>query len=156
MAEILKLNNRDIKIESFDDASFYVDHLFRECFNGQPPPTYPINYVAFCKLTPSTFKVIGYINMIDRGEYGLVGGVCVDVDYRRKGLGEALLMAVEKDAKEAGVKNSLWGYTVNPALYSRVGYGPAITQYLMMKWLKPVSQEEEKRITDEVTKLCPF
>ena len=141
-----------IQIERFEDASFFVGDLFYNSF-GQPPPTFPINYVAFCRTDPSVFKAVGYIHMTECGEYALVGGLCVEVDYRHKKLGETLLRNVERDI---GEKRALFVQTNNPAIASRVGYIPAKTQYLMVKWMKSLSIENKEKMVDEVSKLGPF
>jgi hypothetical protein len=146
------LENSHIKIEKFDDASFFIEDLFQRSF-GQPPPTFPINYVAFFKSDPSFFKTVGYIHMTECGEYALVGGLCVDVDYRHKKLGETLLRYVERDV---GEKKALFVQTNNPTIASRVGYRPTRVQYLMVKWTKSLSKEEQERMVNEVARLGPF
>ncbi|OGP88510.1 MAG: hypothetical protein A2156_03550 [Deltaproteobacteria bacterium RBG_16_48_10] len=146
------LENRNIKIEKFDDASFFIEDLFHRSF-GQLPPTFPINYVAFFKSDPSTFKPIGYIHMTKGNDYNLVGGLCVDIEYRHKRLGETLLRNVEIDI---GEKKALFVYTNNPTIASRAGYFPTRTQYLMVKWMKPLPKEEQGKMVDEVTKIGPF
>jgi hypothetical protein len=146
------LENSHIKIEKFDDASFFIEDLFHRSFN-QLPPIFPINYVAFFKSDPSTFKAIGYIHMTECHEYGLPGGLCVDNDYRHRRLGENLLRYVEKDI---GEKKALFVYTNNPAIASRVGYIPTRTQYLMAKWRRHLPAEEQEKMVDEVTRMGPF
>lgn len=145
-------DNISIKIEKVVDASFFIEDLFHRSF-GQAPPTFPINYVAFCKSDRSTFKAIGYIHMTECGEYGLAGGLCVEGDYRHKGLGETLLRNVEKDA---GEKKALFVYTNNPTIASRVGYMPTKLQYLMVKWTKSLSKEEQEKMVNEVGEVGPF
>jgi hypothetical protein len=93
------LENNNFRIETFDDATFFIEDLFHKSF-GHLPPTFPINYVAFFKAKPSVFRAIGYIHMSECGDYGLVGGLCVELDYRHKKLGEMLLRNVEKDIGE--------------------------------------------------------
>ncbi len=144
--------NSSIKIEKFVDASFFIEDLFHRSF-GQAPPTFPVNYVAFYKSDRSTFKTIGYIHMTECGGYGLVGGLCIDMDYRHRGLGETLLRNVEKDV---GEKKALFVQTNNPTIARRVGYMPTGIQYLMVKWTKSLPKEEQERIVNEVAKVGPF
>jgi hypothetical protein len=146
------LENSNIKIEKFDDASFFVEDLFQRSF-GQRPPTFPINYVAFFKSDPSTFKTIGYIHMTACNNYCLAGGLCVDMDHRHRRLGETLLRNVEKDI---GEKKALFVYTNNPTIAGRIGYIPTKTEYLMVKWMKPLPKEEQGKLVDEVTNVGPF
>ena len=147
-----ELEDINIKIEKFDDASFFVEDLFQRSF-GQRPPTFPINYVAFLRSDLSSFKAVGYIHMTERGEYALVGGLCVDVDHRHRKLGETLLRYVEGDV---GEKKALFVQTNNPAIASRVGYEPTKIQYLMVKWTRSLSGEEREKMINEVAKLGPF
>jgi N-acetylglutamate synthase-like GNAT family acetyltransferase len=135
-----------------EEASFFIGDLFYSSF-GQPAPAFPVNYVAFFRTAPSVFKAIGYIHMTERGEYGLVGGLCVEVDYRHRKLGETLLRNVEKDV---GEKKALFVQTNNPSLAGRVGYQPTKIQYLMVKWVKPLSEEEQEKMIHEVAQVGPF
>lgn len=144
--------NSNIKIEKLVDASFFAEDLFHRSF-GQAPPTFPVNYVAFYKSGPSTFKAIGYIHMTELDEFCLVGGLCVDTDYRHRGLGETLLRNIEKDV---GEKKAFFVQTNNPTIASRVRYMPTKTQYLMVKWMKSLPQEEQEKIVNEVTKIGLF
>jgi N-acetylglutamate synthase-like GNAT family acetyltransferase len=142
----------DVRIERFENASFFIDDLFQKSF-GQSAPTLPVDYVAFYKSDPSTFKAIGYIHMTEFPEYGLVGGLCVGVDHRHKGLGTTLLMGVERDIKG---KKALFVHTSNPTIAKRCGYKRTKTQYLMVKWTQLISKEEQGKLIEEVTKIGPF
>jgi N-acetylglutamate synthase-like GNAT family acetyltransferase len=142
----------DIRIERFENASFFVDDLFRKSF-GHAAPTIPVDYVAFSKLNPSTFKAVGYIHMTEYQDYGLVGGLCVGVDHRHKGLGTTLLKYVERDIKR---KKALFVNTNNPTIAKRCGYEVTKTQFLMVKWTKVLAKEEQEELIEEVIKIGPF
>ena len=147
-----QLETAGIRIERFEDASFFIDDLFRKSF-GQPPPGSPMDYVAFCRLDPSTFKTVGYIHMIEFEDYGLVGGLCVDPEFRHKGLGSRLLNHVQIDI---GGKKALFVHTENPTIARQCGYKSTNRQYLMVKWIQSVSGREQETLIDEVAKIGPF
>ena len=69
-----------------------------------------------------------------------------------------MLLKKEKKGErgEKGEKKGLFVYTNNPTIASRVGYKPTKTQYLMVKWLKSLPQEDREKMIDEATKLGPF
>jgi predicted N-acetyltransferase YhbS len=146
------LQDNHIRIEKLADASFFITDLFQKSFD-QAPPTFPLNYVAFYKLDPGMFRAIGYIHMTECSHYGLVGGLCVNIDHRHKGLGEALLRHVEKDV---GEKKALFVYTNNPTIANRCGYALTKEKHLMVKWAKRIPQEAQEQIIDEVIKVGPF
>ena len=146
------MEDTHIRIERFPDASFFITGLFQRAFS-QPPPTFPVNYVAFYKLEHDIFKPIGYIHMTECTDYALVGGLCVDVEYRHKGLGEALLRYVDKDI---GEKKGFFVSTNDPRIASRCGYGLTEEKHIMVKWAKRISAEEQERLISEVSKIGPF
>ncbi|MGH7962712.1 MAG: GNAT family N-acetyltransferase [Candidatus Binatia bacterium] len=149
------MDDEKITIVKVSDAAFFIEDLFRRTF-AQPSPTTPVHYVAFCKPTPSTFKAVGYYHVDHRDEYALVGGLCVDTQYRNRGLGEEFSRIVFAEAAD---KKAFFAYIGNPisqAIARRVGYIETRQQYLMVKWVKPLSEDEKERIITEVIAIGPF
>ena len=143
------------QIVRVSDASFLVEELFQRSF-AQSPPDFPIHYVAFDKLAPQTFKVIGYYHITHCGSYVLVGGLCIDEDYREKKLGRALSAIAFEDAGEAKAFFAYLGNPVSISVAYRVGYVDTPHQYLMAKWMQALPEDEKEQIIAEVAKLGPF
>src|SRR5262245_60061852 len=117
-----------ITIVKVENAAFLVEDLFRQSF-AQPPPQTPLHYVAFVQKAPSTFEVVGYYHVDHRSEYALVGGLCVDVRYRNRGLGEQFSRIAFDDV---GDKKAFFCYLGNPTsirIAQRIGYEPTAHQY---------------------------
>lgn len=93
------MDTEKIAIIRVDNAAYFIGDLFRQSF-GDPPPEEPIHYVAFSQVGPATFEAIGYYHVYHRGEYALMGGLCVDPCYRNRGLGERLVRIAFEDAGE--------------------------------------------------------
>lgn len=158
-----------IKIVKVEDASFFIEDLFKRSF-GDPPPRFPVHYVAFYKTTPATFEAIGYYHVTYREEYALVGGLCVDTRFYRKlrvakqlalqrrnrGVAERLVRAAFEDV---GERKAFFAYVGNPlskAIIRRVGFIDTEHKYLMVKWMEPLCEAERKRIIAEVAAIGPF
>lgn len=158
-----------VKIIKVSEAAFFIEDLFRRSF-GDPPPTIPIHYVAFYKVAPSTFEAIGYYHVTPCGEYALVGGLCVNTGFYRKlwpkrqvgsrqrnrGVGEKLVRAACEDVRGEKAFFAYVGNPVSEAIIRRVGFVKTRHRYLMMKWLKPLSEDEKERIITEVVAIGPF
>jgi GNAT superfamily N-acetyltransferase len=149
------MEEEKIKIVRVDHAAFFIADLFKKSF-GAPPPTTPVHYVAFYKSSPSTFEAIGYYHVEDRGEYALVGGLCVDPRYRNKGLGEKFSRIVFEDAKAHKAFFAYLGNPISEAIAHRVGYINTEQKHLMVRWLMPLNDEEKEKIITEVAALGPF
>jgi len=163
------MEEEGVKIIKVSEAAFFIEDLFRRSF-GDPPPSTPVHYVAFCKVAPSTFEAVGYYHVTHCGEYALVGGLCVNTCIYRKlwagrqsvlsdrgrGIGEKLVRAAFEDV---GDSKAFFAYVGNPmskAIIRRVGFIDTNHTYLMVKWLKPLSEEERERMIAEVIALGPF
>lgn len=144
-----------LKIIKVSDASVLAEELFQRCF-GQPPPDFPIHYVALDQLAPQTFKVVGYYHITHCGAYVLVGGLCIDEAYRDQKLGRALSAIAFEDAGAAKAFFAYLGNPVSRAVAYRVGYVDTPHQNLMVKWLARLSDEEQQQLIAEVAKLGPF
>jgi hypothetical protein len=149
------MEDGQITIVKVENAAFLVEDLFRRSFGGAPPTT-PVHYVAFAQIGLSTFEVVGYYHVTHCSEYGLVGGLCVDVRYRNRGLGEKFSRIAFDDA---GDKKAFFAYLGNPTSISiarRIGYEHTRHQHLMVRWLKPLPEEEKERLIAEVAEIGPF
>jgi hypothetical protein len=141
-----------IQIIKVDDAAFFIADLFQQTF-GAPPPSFPTHYVAFFKRGAATFEAIGYYHVTYGGDYALVGGLCVNWHYRNKGIGEKLERIVFADAGET---KAYFAYVGNPARARRVGFIDTQYHHLMVRWMKPLPQDEQERMIAAVAALGPF
>jgi ABC-type polysaccharide/polyol phosphate transport system ATPase subunit len=144
-----------VKIIETQDSLFFAAKLFQEAF-GQSPPTQPSNYVALYPDSKdrSVFHLAGFIHVEHVvEEMGLVGGLCVDNQWRGKGLRERLFIAVEE--MNQGEK-AFFVYTDNPGLPSECGYHALPHPYLMVKWVEPLLPEEKARLIGAAMAIGPF
>jgi len=149
------MEDEQIRIVKVDDAAFFIADLFRRTFAESPPLT-PVHYVAFYKATPALFEPIGYYHVDQRGEYALVGGLCVDPRYRQKGLGEQFSRIAFEDARENKAFFAYIGNPISDTIARKIGYIETNQKHLMVKWMKPLAAEERERIIAEVAALGPF
>lgn len=149
------MDTNKVTIVRVDNAAYFIECLFRQAF-GDPPPITPIHYVAFYQVGPSTFEAIGYYHVEHRGAYALAGGLCVDPRYRNRGVGEKLTQCVFTDAGETKAFFTYSGHPVSRAIAYRGGYEDAKPQYMLVRWLKALSEEEKEIMVTEVTGLGPF
>lgn len=144
-----------VAIIRVDNAAYFIGDLFRQAF-GDPPPTTPIHYVAFYQTGPSAFEAVGYYHAEHRGEYALAGGLCVDPRYRNRRIGEKLTRSVFEDARETKAFFTYSGNPVSRAIAHRAGYEDAKPQHMLVRWLKPLSEEAREKMITEIIALGPF
>ena len=145
----------NISIVEVDNAAVFITDLFRQTFD-QSPPREPTHYVAFAKIGPARFEAVGYYHVTECGPYGLVGGLCVDPRYRKRGLGETLSRIAFVNL---GAKKALFAYLNNPvsvAIARRIGYVHTRHQYLMVRWFVRLPEQEQRAMIDEVAAHGPF
>lgn len=142
----------DIVVVKVDDAAPFVGDLFRATF-GNEIPTAPTHYVAFHRIEGRRFEPVGYYHVDYRGDYALVGGLCVEPSMRRRGVGEALERYVFRDA---GATKVYFAHVGDPTRARRVGFVDTGVPHLVACWMVPVSVDEQRRLIDEVAALGPF
>jgi ribosomal-protein-alanine N-acetyltransferase len=92
---------RQVKVEDLDK----IYELETLCFKDPYPKN--LLYILF-SLYPELFlvtetgnKIVGYVSgLVRRDGYGHIVSICIHPDYRRKGLGTAMMYAIEKILKE--------------------------------------------------------
>lgn len=81
---------------------------------------------------------------IEAEAFAVIGGLVVDLDYRNRGIGRALLEDAERWAREQGVSVvRLWSSTTRTAahrFYQRMGYSTIKTQYSFAKCVDPAKK----------------
>jgi ribosomal-protein-alanine N-acetyltransferase len=92
---------RQAKVEDLDK----IYELETLCFKDPYPKN--LLYILF-SLYPELFlvtetgnKIVGYVSgLVRRDGYGHIVSICIHPDYRRKGLGTAMMYTIEKILKE--------------------------------------------------------
>lgn len=135
-----------------DDVSSLVDDLFRRTF-GDPAPTDPVHYVAIQPGSESRFEVVGYYHVAHRGDYALVGGLCVAESHRRRGIGERLERRAFAHPDGAV---GFFAHVGDATRAKRVGFSHTRYDHLVVAWVRDVPASERERIIDEVASLGPF
>ncbi len=146
-----------IRIIEIDDLSFWAGRLFRECY-GHDSPSNPRNFVAVYPdsgdLSSSLFAVVGCIHMeCVSDEISLVGGLCVDHQWRGKGVDKRLLLSVDEKRRR---EKAFFVYTDDSRFASDCGYKGLPQPYLMVKWMESLSEEEKAGLVDAAGALGPF
>jgi predicted N-acetyltransferase YhbS len=139
-------------VKGLEDATFLVADLFESVFRSAPPVE-PVHYVALQRVAPSSFEVAGYYHVTYREDYALVGGLCVDPRYRRRGIAEKLERIAFEDPRNA---KAFFAYVGDPTRARRVGFGDTHHPHLLVSWVVPLPELEQTRITDRVAALGPF
>jgi len=142
----------EVYVTKLDDASLFVGALFKDTF-GDAIPKEPTHYVAFKRTRTRCFEAIGYYHVAFLGEYALVGGLCVDIRMRGRGVGALLERYVYRDA---GDVNAYFAYVGDATRARRVGFVETEHPHLLVYWVVDVSLDERARLVDEVAALGPF
>jgi ABC-type polysaccharide/polyol phosphate transport system ATPase subunit/ribosomal protein S18 acetylase RimI-like enzyme len=150
----IKLDLKRVRIIEVQDSLLFAGKLFQDAF-GDPPPAYPNNYIAICEdsQNPSTFHVVGFVHLQPVGEMGLVAGLCVDRQWRGKGLGKMLLTSMEN--QDQWIK-ALFVYAGDPRIPAECGYESLSHPHLMAKWIGPLSPEKKEKMINIALAIGPF
>lgn len=150
----IELDLEKVKIIEIHDSLFFAGKLFREAF-GDSPPAFPRNYIALYEdsKNPSTFHVLGFIHLQPLGEMGLVGGLCVDRQWRGSGLGKMLLDSM--DHQDEWIK-ALFLYTSDQRIAEKCGYESLPHPPLMAKWIRPLPLEKKEKMISIAMSIAPF
>jgi hypothetical protein len=139
-------------VKGLDDARFLVKDLFSSVFGGEPPAE-PVHYVAFARMDPSRFEVVGYYHVAYRDDFALVGGLCVATQYRRRGIAERLERIAFEERRDA---KAFFAYAGDPTRARRVGFVDTDYQHLLVSWVVPLPPDEQQGMIDRVGALGPF
>ncbi len=145
-----------IRVILVDDPPLEARALFARAFDGHSIPDSPRHYVAFCPDTNGEDQFAGYCHATWCGEYALMGGLCVNPDFRHKGVGHALERVLMEDT---GPNKAFFSHTGNPTVVrmnARLGMEHSGYPNLMVKWTQDLSGPEKARILKEVHEIGPF
>jgi hypothetical protein len=171
-----------LKIHDAGNAESLAGELFRESFNAPFPvprndaglaiPTPPENwrqYVAVYTWPDGRQETVGFCNWIQYGEVYLEGGMCVRGNFYRRMPKEHFRQCQEKGgvaqmmmataAREIDDCTAWFGYCGDAkamAVDLRAGYVPTQHQYLIVKWFKDVSPDEQQALIAKIAAIGPF
>jgi hypothetical protein len=157
------------------NASFFATDLFFEGFRTafpQPPADAADRwrqYVAFYKWSDSSVEPVAFANFIrHRGAY-LVGGLCARRNfYRRlprahwrecKERGGIVQMLLDTAARDLADAIALFGYCGDRKSWlvsERAGYARTAHRYVIVKWLRSVSEATRRELEESVAQVGPF
>lgn len=152
------------------NAEFFVGRLFRRRFNTPSFPNTPRHFVAFYKIDEKIMMPIGYVHQTPWENCYLCGGLVLDDHLYRKipathrriireagGIAEYLqresFAAIGKDAL------AIWGFVGDKLAEQvdlRVGFVHTDIPYLMVVWLKALTEEEKTAWVRKASALGPF
>lgn len=142
-------------VELGSDAEFFAGGLFLECF-GQKLPEEPVHYAAFLRERGGDLRCVGYVHVTRRARYGLVGGLCVDDRFRKRGIGEALLRRTLVDVHGLDALFSYTGRSASVSLVLRLGYQRTNHPRLFVKWSETAPAGDRDALMEEVAALGMF
>jgi GNAT superfamily N-acetyltransferase len=91
---------------------------------------------------------------VESGAFVLIGGLVVDRNHRRKGIGSMLIAQAEAWARQQGCSIvRLWSSSVRTAshrFYEDLGYTNIKTQYSFMKAIDTVGQDALRRFVPQI------
>jgi GNAT superfamily N-acetyltransferase len=91
---------------------------------------------------------------VESGSFAVIGGLVVDRDHRRKGIGTLLMARAEEWARQQGCSMiRLWSSSVRTAahrFYEDLGYTNIKTQYSFMKSVETTGQEVLRTFVPQV------
>ena len=155
-------------VQEVADAEFFAGELFRRKFHA-PPPDFPIHFVSFYRAAPSELRVIGYVHYSEFEDSYLCGGLVIDDRlYRRMpgaqreairsggGIAEHLLKVT---FARLGHAAAIWGYvgdTRAERVDLRAGFRRTEHPYIMVCWMRDLSEAEKRARMSRVVALGPF
>ena len=86
-------------------------------------------------------------------DMSLVGGLCVDRQWRGTGVGRRLLLSVDEKRRR---EKAFFVYTDDSRLASDCGYEVLSHPYLMVKWMESLSEGEKADLVDAAKVFGPF
>jgi hypothetical protein len=171
-----------LRIFDAGNAERYAGELFRECFNAPFPvprehaglsiPTPAANwrqYVALYDWPGAGEETVGFCNWIKHGEVYLEGGMCVRKGFYRRlprehfrecqAAGGIAQLVMEQAARSLTDCTAWFGYCGDAkalAVDLRVGYVETPHRHLIVKWFREVTEEEKRRLIEEIARIGPF
>jgi hypothetical protein len=151
------------------DAAELAGELFAATFK-HPIPDFPRHFVALYRDLDAAMKVAGYIHYTAWEEsVWLCGGLCIDPDAyswtseveaaewkRAGGLGEILLRATFKRLTD---RFAIFGHCGDDKQLRHdlnVGFVPAGPPFLLVKWNRALSEQDQARLVARVAALGQF
>ncbi len=155
-------------VQEVSVADFFVGELFQRKFHA-PPPDFPLHYVCFYRAAASDIHVIGYVHYSQFEDSYLCGGLVIDDRLYRQmpaphreairrdgGIAEHLLR--ESFARLAHAA-AIWGYvgdTRAERVDTRVGFRRTEHPYVMVCWMRELSDADKRARMSRVVALGPF
>jgi len=156
--------------------------LFRESFGAEFPvprlhagltiPTPPENwrqYVARYRWPDGTEETVGFCNWIKHGDVYLEGGMCVQKTFYRRmprehfrecqaqgGLAQMMMTAAARELTDCVAWFGYCGDAKALAVDLRAGYVETHRKYVIVKWFKPLPEQERTALIDSIAAIGPF
>lgn len=174
--------NEALKVSRSNDAASIAGTLFQESFNS----TFPVpvahrildtqiqpedwrQFVAIYTWPDGTSECVGFCNWIKYKDVYLEGGLAVQKNFYRRltkpqfaectARGGIAQIVMETAASELTDCAAWFGYCGDPKALRvdlRVGYVQLAHPYLIVKWMRALSDSEKQVWIDDVTRIGPF
>ena len=155
-----------------NDARALAGDLFQRKF-GHPVPDMPHHYVLVYSppagAEDSAPRVVAYVHQLPKEGFHLCGGMCVDERAYRafpkwlfgqvRDAGGLATIVTSDSMRMLGESPASFGYVGDRkarAADLRTGFEDTGIELLMVKWLKPLPEEEKRRMIERATALIPF
>lgn len=158
-----------VRVEIIEDARHLIDPMFLRRYR-QPAPNYPHHVVTFCRTTSGEWLPAAYMHFIDRGDYLLGGGACVDDHVIRRmntenrkaiaAAGGLYFHALRWALAELTPRcSAIFGYCGN-RLAERINLSSGFVRtphpHLLVYFTKPLTEAEQHRLIEAAQQVGPF
>ena len=165
-----------------DDAAPYATGLFRESFNSAFPSPAPMRiletaiqprdwhqYVAMYAWPDGTKECVGFCNWIRYKDVYLEGGLTVKRNFYRRlsrshfaecaakgGVAQIMMESAMPALSDCAAWFGYVGDAMSLQVTRRIGYVRTSHRYLIARWFRDLSVDEQQLWVDEITRIGTF
>lgn len=158
-----------LRFEIVEDAHALVDPMFLRRYR-QPAPDYPYHVVVFGRTATDEWQPVAYMHFIERGDFLLGGGACVDDRVLRRMSSESRkAIAAAGGLYSHSLRwalaylsprcSAIFGYCGN-RLAERIDLAAGFLRtpypHLLVFFTRPLAEQEQNRLIEAAHKIGPF
>lgn len=158
-----------LRFEIVQDAHELIDPMFFRRYR-RPAPDYPHHVIVFCRTITGEWAPAAYMHFIERDDYLLGGGACVDDRVLRRMSAEsrkaiamagglyfhALRWALAYLSPRCSAIFGYCGDRLAERLDLAAGFVRTPYPHLLVYFTKPLVADEQNRLIEAVQKIGPF
>ncbi len=165
-----------LRVQCFDDASYFAGPLFEESFHCAFPvaPSDPVpagwrQYVAFYRWDDDRIEPVGFCNYAPFEGLWLEGGLCVRRSFYGRlppgdseacraagGVAQLIMEAAARDLNACEAWFAYCGDERSLRVCKRVGFEETAHRYVIARWFRVLPAQRKSELIDKVADLGPF